>query len=83
MPYPIITVSLTDRSQDPVGSLVVEPKDYLEDESTSGNMVAGGLQFQARIPVDAPPGDASGYTINACYRTSDNALRCANEDFLR
>lgn len=81
LPYPIVTLSLTNRYQDSIGALVLEPADYLADRSNAAGMVPAGGKFEAVIPIDEPSPDAIGYTINACYRTPGSDLRCAVPDF--
>ncbi len=81
MPYPIITVSLTDRYQETIGSLVVGPDAYLDNASVSAEMVGPGQLVEAEIPIDAPSPDTVGYSINACYREDGSQLRCAMADF--
>ena len=81
LPYPIVTVSLTDRYQDPIGALILEPADYLASGESAGDMVPAGGKFDAVIPIDEPSPEAIGYTINACYRTPGADLRCAIADF--
>ena len=81
LPYPIVTLSLTDRYQDPIGALILEPADYLADGINTAGKVPPGGRFEAVIPIDEPSPEAIGYTINACYRTSSSDLRCAIADF--
>lgn len=81
LPYPIVTLSLTDRYQDPIGALILEPADYLADGINPVGKVPPGGRFEAVIPIDEPSPDAIGYTINACYRTPGSDLRCAIADF--
>lgn len=81
MPYPIITVSLTDRYQETIGSLVVGPDTYLDDQSMTAGMVDPGQLVEAEIPIDAPSPETVGYSINACYREDGTKLRCAMADF--
>lgn len=81
LPYPIVTLSLTDRYQDPIGALILEPADYLADGINGAGKVPPGGKFEAVIPIDEPSPEAIGYTINACYRTPGSDLRCAISDF--
>ncbi len=81
LPYPVVTLSLTDRYQDSVGALILEPGDYLAAGKNTDGLVPPGGKFEAVIPIDEPAQEAVGYTINACYRTPSSDLRCAIADF--
>ncbi len=81
LPYPLITVSLTDRYEETIGSTILEPSDYLPPAADTSRMIAPGNTFEAVIPIESPSGDATGYKLNVCYRQAGNALRCAVADF--
>jgi hypothetical protein len=81
LPYPLISVSLTDRFEETLGSKVLEPADYLTGDFDSSKMVAPGENFNAVISVAAPSESATGFKLNVCYRQTDGRLRCAFEDF--
>ena len=81
LPYPVVTLALTDRYQDSIGALILEPSDYLAGDSNTAELVPPGGKFEAVIPIDEPSPEAVGYTINACYRTQGRDLRCAVSDF--
>jgi len=79
LPYPLVTVSVTDRYQEPIGSLVLEPGDYLN--GSAADAVAPKETVEAVIPIADLSTEAASYVLNACYRRPDGALRCATEDF--
>ncbi|HNP36344.1 MAG TPA: DUF3426 domain-containing protein [Woeseiaceae bacterium] len=81
LPYPLISVSLTDRFEETIGSKVLEPADYLTGDFDARAMVEPGKNFSAVISVAAPSDDATGFKLNVCYRQSGGQLRCAFEDF--
>ncbi|HEX5788169.1 MAG TPA: DUF3426 domain-containing protein [Woeseiaceae bacterium] len=81
LPYPLITVALTDRFEEVIGSRVLEPAEYLEDGASAGAMVPPGGGFDAVIAVAAPAENAAGFKLNVCYRQAGADLRCAIEDF--
>ena len=81
LPYPLITVSLTDRYEETIGSTVLEPGDYLAGQADVSRLITPGNTFEAVIPIESPSGDATGYKLNVCYRHADDKLRCAVEDF--
>ena len=82
LPYPLITVALTDRFEEVIGSTVVKPADYLDAGSNASDFVQPGDKFDAVIAVAAPADGAAGFKLNVCYRHDDGQLRCAIEDFL-
>ena len=83
LPYPLITVSLTDRFEQMIGSRVVEPTEYLAEDIDSGRLVPPEQSFDAMISLAAPDAQATSYRLSACYRQADGRLRCAMEDFRR
>ncbi len=82
LPYPLITVALTDRFEEVIGSKVVEPTEYLDAGSKASEFVQPGDKFEAVIAVVAPADRAAGFKLNVCYRHDGGQLRCAIEDFL-
>lgn len=81
LPYPLITVSLTDRFEETIGSKVLEPGDYLSANIEVGQMVPPGNTFNAAIAIETPSANATGFKLNVCYRQAGGLLRCAIEDF--
>jgi len=81
LPYPLISVSLTDRFEDIIGSKVLEPGDYLAENLDTRRPVAPGNTFSAIISIEAPDAEATGFKLNVCYRQPGGQLRCAIDDF--
>ena len=81
LPYPLISVSLTDRYEDIIGSKVLEPGEYLADYPDTRRPVAPGDTFSAVISIDAPSAEATGFKLNVCYRQAGGKLKCAIDDF--
>ncbi len=81
LPYPLIGVSLTDRFEETVGGVLVEPAGYLGDRRNPREPVAPGATFDAVITLQSPDPTATGYRLRACYRTARGKLRCALGDF--
>lgn len=81
MPFPVIHVSLTDRFEEPIGSRIMDPAEYLVAGADPRQMVAPGETFTAVISIESPSPDATGFQLNVCYRLPTTRLRCAIEDF--
>ena len=81
LPYPLVHVSLTDRFEDVIGSTVLDPADYLPEDSDPRTMVPPGNTFNAVIEIESPSADATGFKLNVCYRLASGQLRCADHDF--
>lgn len=81
LPYPLISVSLTDRFEETIGSKVLEPRQYLSADFDLEQMVSPGTTFNAAIAIATPSADATGFKLNVCYRQVGGELRCAIEDF--
>lgn len=81
LPYPLVSVSLTDRYEEIIGSKVLEPRDYLTGNLDPRRHVAPGNTFDAVIAIESPAADATGFKLNVCYRQASGKLRCAIEDF--
>ena len=81
LPYPVISVSLTDRFEETIGSRVFEPPEYLAGDVDTRRMVAAGSTFDALMAIESPTDSATGFKLNVCYRLTGDRLRCAIEDF--
>ena len=81
LPYPLISVALTDRFEETIGNTVLEPTEYLDEGLDPRKAVAPGNTFNAVIAIDTPSAEATGYKLNVCYRVEGSRLRCAIEDF--
>jgi predicted Zn finger-like uncharacterized protein len=81
MPYPLISISLTDRYLEPIGSQILDPADYLPSDLDPRKHVEPGNTFNAVMSIQSPSIEATGYKLDVCYRLSDGRLRCAIDDF--
>lgn len=81
LPYPLVSVSLTDRFEEIIGSRVLEPAQYLVGDLDPRNPVPPGDTFNAVISIESPSPDATGFKLNVCYRMANGQLRCAVDDF--
>ena len=81
LPYPLISVALTDRFEEIIGSKVLDPNQYLTGNFDPRQPVLHGETFNAVISVESPAPEATGFKLNVCYRQAGGLLRCAIEDF--
>jgi len=81
LPYPLISVALTDRFEEIIGSKVLEPSRYLTGNFDPRVPVPPGNTFNAVISIESPSLEATGFKLNVCYRQAGGLLRCAMEDF--
>ncbi len=81
LPYPLVSVSLTDRFEEIIGSRVLEPAQYLAGDFDPRRPVLPGNTFNAVISIESPSPDATGFKLNVCYRLTSGQLRCALDDF--
>jgi hypothetical protein len=81
LPYPLISISLTDRFEETLASRMLDPADYLPSDLDPGELVQPGNTFNAVISIPSPSADATGFKLNVCYRLTGGQLRCAIEDF--
>jgi predicted Zn finger-like uncharacterized protein len=81
LPYPLVHLSLTDRFEDVIGSVVLEPGEFLPENADPRKLVPPGNTFNAVISIDSPSEDATGFKLNVCYRLASGQLRCADHDF--
>ena len=81
LPYPLVSVSLTDRFEEIIGSRVLEPAQYLVGDFDPRTPVPPGETFNAVISIESPSPDATGFKLNVCYRLTSGQLRCAVDDF--
>jgi hypothetical protein len=81
LPYPLVSISLTDRFLETLGNQVLDPAEYLPTDLDPRKLVEPGNTFNAVISIKAPPVEASGYKVDVCYRMTDGQLRCKASDF--
>jgi len=81
LPYPLISISLTDRFKEAIGSQILDPNEYLPINLDPRKLVKPGNTFNAMITIKLATKDATGFKLNVCYRLSDRRLRCAIDDF--
>ena len=81
LPFPLVHLSLTDRFEDIIGSVILEPTQYLPADADPRKHVLPGETFNAVISIDSPSSDATGFKLNVCYRLAGGQLRCADHDF--
>ncbi len=81
LPYPMISISLTDRFEETIGSRMLDPAEYLTSDLDPRKLVQPGNTFNAVISIQSPSEEATGFKLNVCYRLSSGQLRCAIEDF--
>jgi hypothetical protein len=81
LPYPLISVALTDRFEEIIGSKVLEPSRYLTGNFDPRVPVPPGNTFNAVISIESPSSAATGFKLSVCYRQAGGLLRCAMENF--
>jgi hypothetical protein len=81
LPYPLISISLTDRFEETIGSRMLEPAEYLSDDLDPRKLVRPGNTFNAVISIRTPSAETTGFKLDVCYRTSNEQIRCAIDDF--
>jgi predicted Zn finger-like uncharacterized protein len=81
LPYPLVSVSLTDRFEDVIGNRVLEPADYLTNDLDPRKLVQPGDTFNAAITIHSPGVDAVSFRLRACYRSAGGQLRCKEDGF--
>ena len=81
LPYPIIVVALSDRFEEPVGSITLDPADYLPEDMDPRKLVGPGVSFEASVTVHSPPPEATGFRLRPCYRAIGGDLRCKDAAF--
>ncbi|MBT8083116.1 MAG: zinc-ribbon domain-containing protein [Gammaproteobacteria bacterium] len=82
LPYPIIAVSLSDRFEEPLGSVTLDPSEYLADNLDPRRLVEPGNTFDAAILVKDVPENTASFRLRVCYRAASDQLRCKEDGFL-
>jgi predicted Zn finger-like uncharacterized protein len=81
LPYPLISISLTDRFEETIGSRVLDPAEYLPDDLDPRKLVQPGNTFNAVITISSPDANAVSFRLRACYRAAGGQLRCKEDGF--
>jgi hypothetical protein len=79
-PHPYVRLELKDRWDEPVGSRIFEPAEYLPQPPDPGDMMASGARVPAQLAVVDPGKDAYGFELDVCVPSGSEQLRCANEN---
>lgn len=83
LPYPLISISLADRFEEPLGSRVLDPGDYLPTDLDPRKLVKPGSSFNAIITIKSASEEATSFNLKVCYRMTNGQLRCKDDSFLR
>jgi hypothetical protein len=81
LPYPLVHVELKDRFEEVIGSRILEPDEYLVDDSDPSQPVGPRDTFNAVIAINSPSAAATSFKLNVCYRIGGGRLRCDDKDF--
>ncbi len=79
-PHPHIRLELKDRWDEPVGSRVFKPGEYLPQAPGPDELMAAGARVAAQLAVVDPGEDAYGFELDVCVPSGANHLRCANDN---
>lgn len=78
-PHPYVRLELKDRWDEPVGSRIFKPAEYLPEPPGAGELMAAGARVPALLAVVDPGDDAYGFELDVCMPSAGNQLRCANQ----
>jgi predicted Zn finger-like uncharacterized protein len=79
-PLPLVRLKLLDRWQEPLGTRVFEPSEYLAAPHAA--TMAAGVEIQAQLVVVDPGPDAYGYEVDVCV-PMQTRYECANDTVFR
>ena len=81
LPFPLVHVELKDRFEEVIGSRILEPSEYLVDDTDASQPVGPKDTFNAVIAINSPSAAATSFKLNVCYRIGGGQLRCDDKDF--
>ena len=78
-PHPYVRLELKDRWDEPIGSRIFAPAEYLPEPPAPNELMAAGARVPALLAVVDPGDDAYGFELDVCMPSSSDRLRCANQ----
>jgi predicted Zn finger-like uncharacterized protein len=78
-PHPYVRLELKDRWDEPVGSRIFAPAEYLPQPPAPGELMTAGARVPALLAVVDPGDDAYGFELDVCMPSAGDQLRCANQ----
>jgi hypothetical protein len=79
LPYPLLSLELTDRWEKTIGARVFTPEDYLGRRVSSNARIGANTTVQAQLQLVDPGPDAYGFEVDICIAVDANLLRCKND----
>ena len=83
LPFPLVHVELKDRFEEVIGSRILEPSEYLVDDTDPSRPVQATQKTHSTRSLPSthrrPPRPA--FKLNVCYRIGGGQLRCDDKDF--
>ena len=76
---PLVRLTLKDRYENPVATRDLEPEEYLPKQVANMRLLEPDQRIDAEIHVIDPGRAAFGFEIDACLRSEDGVVGCAND----
>ena len=78
-PLPLLRLTLQDRFGNAVATRDLEPEEYLPRRAAGQRLLEPDQRIDAELHVIDPGKSASAFEIDACLRSEDGQIGCANE----
>lgn len=83
LPYPLLSLELTDRWEEIIGARVFTPADYTGHRVSSNARIGPQATVQAHLQLVDPGPDAYGFEVDICVAVDNELLRCRNDAVFR
>lgn len=80
LPYPMLSLELTDRWEKTIGARVFTPAEYTGTGMSSDASIRPKSTVSARLQLVDPGPDAYGFEVDICVAVDDQRMRCSNTD---
>ena len=76
LPYPLLSLELTDRWEEVIGARVFTPEEYLGRRLSTNARIRPNGTIKAQLQLVDPGPDAYGFQVDICVRVDDERMRC-------
>lgn len=78
-PLPLVRLTLTDRFDKPVATRDLQPREYLPPKIADRRLLEPNQRIDGELHVIDPGRAAVGFEIDACLRSENGQIGCANQ----
>ncbi|MGD2166823.1 MAG: zinc-ribbon and DUF3426 domain-containing protein [Gammaproteobacteria bacterium] len=79
LPYPLLSLELTNRWEDTIGARVFMPDEYMGTRLASNARIRPNTTVTAQLQLVDPGPDAYGFEVDICVAVDEQRMRCKSD----